>query len=107
MYFMKSGTYQWSRDRVGKAHTWCQDMVRNALSAGMDVVVANTFTTRKEIQPYLDMCKQMNIPYMIVKMVAQFQSIHNVPEETMRKMAERWEDMEGEVIHDPLLSPFW
>lgn len=92
MYFMHNGEYKFNRDKLGAAHEWCQTLVRTMLSVGADVVVSNTFTTLKEMQPYLDMAETFGAEVEMIEVKTQYGSIHNVPEETLEKMKARWQD---------------
>jgi hypothetical protein len=60
------------------------------LIAGIDVIVSNTFTTMKEMRPYIDLANRLGAALDVVEMHSQYGSIHNVPEETMAKMRARW-----------------
>ena len=56
------------------------------------IFVSNTFTTEKEMKPDLEMAEKNN--YQIVSLVVENrhgnESVHNVPEETMTKMRNRF-----------------
>lgn len=93
MYFQRNGSYQWDRRELGEAHSWCKETVKYALDQGMDVVVSNTFTTLREIQPYID----MGYPIEIVKMSKVYGNIHNVPDQIADMMLMRWQDIPEEV----------
>lgn len=56
------------------------------------VIVSNTFTQKWEMQPYLDLCKNLGIEPQIITCKGNFKSVHNVPEATIEKMRQRWED---------------
>ena len=87
----KDGNYNWKPENVRVAHQWCQSQVEQSLKNGFDVIVSNTFTTKKEIQPYIDICNRLNCEYEIILCTGEYQNVHNVPEETLRKMKERFE----------------
>lgn len=74
------------------AHVWCQREAQWALARGHNVVVSNTFTQHWEMKPYLDMAKDFGVRSIVIVCTGKFKSIHNVPEETLRKMKERWEE---------------
>lgn len=97
MFFQRDGKYQYNAARIRDAHIWCQSVTRFALGYGADVVVSNTFTTLKEIEPYLKMTNQT---LEVIKCVGEFGSVHDVPEETLAKMKARWQDFEGETVHE-------
>jgi len=86
-----SGNYNYNPEKVVEAHEWCQRVCMDALNIGAAVIVANTFTRIREMQPYMDMATDLGIPYAIVHVIGNFQNIHGVPEEVIEKMRERWE----------------
>jgi len=96
MYHFQDGKYTYIPEKKVLAHRWCQKTVWAAMKNGMDVCVSNTFTRRGEVQPYLDMAKETGHTVKITKMTGEYPSIHNVPEEIMQKMKDRWVDIEGE-----------
>lgn len=100
MYFIQNGVYQFNPALLYQAHQWCQQFTREAIKQNYAVVVSNTFTTRKEVQPYIDMALELAVPYTIFVCKAQFKNIHNVPEQTLEKMKKRWQDIEGEYVLD-------
>ena len=99
-YFVgKDGKYNFDRTKLHQAHEYCKDRVRKALRSGCDfVAVSNTSTTHKERLPYIEMAKEWDYRVRIkyiggvdeesIKLYAQ-RNIHNVPEESIRRMAER------------------
>jgi predicted kinase len=97
MYFIKDGEYRFDGTRLGAAHGWCQNNVEKVLSGGGKVIVSNTFTTHREVKPYVELCKDLGKKYMIVKCVGKFKNVHNVPEEALNRMRDRWQDMAGEI----------
>jgi predicted kinase len=97
-YHCRDGVYKYNRDNIKAAHEWCQKMALTAMSIGMDVVVSNTFTMKSEMQPYIDMAKKTGHAITIVRMIGSHGSIHDVPDDSMKKMRDRWEIVEGEII---------
>lgn len=95
MYFVGSdGVYRWSPNKVSHAHNWCQEECYRALLDGMDVVVSNTFTTLREIVPYFKMAEALDIVPEIIVANGNYQNEHGVPEETLQKMRDRWQDID-------------
>ena len=92
MFFEKKDGYKFDPEQLGQAHMWCQKIVKHELQMGANVVVSNTFTQRWEMQPYLDMAKEFNVPVDIVVMRGNYKSIHNVPDQAIERMRARWED---------------
>ena len=92
MYFTNEiGEYHFDPLLLSDAHEWCQKMTEDALSNGCNVIVSNTFTTRRELQPYLDMAHNFGIEPNIILMQGDYGSIHGVPDHTIRRMRERFQ----------------
>jgi predicted kinase len=92
-HYNEDGVYDWKPERVAKAHSWCQDKVRRDMEdMFMDIVVSNTFTTEKELKPYLELAAEHG--YKVTSLVVENRhgnsSIHGVPEDTMAKMKNRF-----------------
>lgn len=90
-YFEKDGVYKFTPENLWKAHDTCQYNTFESLRKDENVVVANTFTTKKEIQPYLNIAKEFGATVFIMEATGNFGSIHNVPETSLEKMRQRWE----------------
>lgn len=90
MYFMKEGEYKFDVSKLQKAHWWCEIETRLALKNNYDVVVSNTFTTKKELKAYFEIAKEFGIVPIVIHCQNSFGTIHDVPEETMNKMRARW-----------------
>lgn len=91
MYFVRDGEYKFDVSLLGDAHNWCQSNVKLEILMENDCIVSNTFTTTKEIAPYVKMCKDNGTKYTIITMNGQYGSVHNVPQETMEKMKARFD----------------
>jgi len=87
-FFMDRGAYRFDPAKLSAAHKWCQSMTLDALKEGYDVVVANTFTRRWEMQPYVD----MGFPVQVIVARGNWPNVHGVPAEAIERMRERWED---------------
>lgn len=98
-WFYEDGEYKFDASKLGLAHKWCQDMVKQWLlnsSLGKThyetIVVSNTFTTEKEMKPYLEMAEYYGwrVTSIVVENRHGGKSIHGVPEATMEKMEKRF-----------------
>lgn len=106
MYFEDSeGNYNWDPTKIKDAHQWCQTQVESNLKIGSDVrllgvstnldkiFVANTFTQEWEMRPYYELAEKYG--YMVVSLICENrhegQNVHNVPQETIEKMRQRFE----------------
>ena len=97
MYFVQDGAYRYDSAHIAEAHAWCRNLLRDSSKHGGDVIVANTFTQRREIDGYVLGLKQ---PYRVIHCTANGDSIHSVPVDVLARMAARWEVFTGEVPHD-------
>lgn len=79
------------------AHKATQARATLALDAGLKVIVSNTFSTRKEMQPYFNMADG-NVS--IIRMNASYGSVHEVPDEVIDKMRNRFIDLVAEMRID-------
>lgn len=89
-YHMVDGEYRFDINRLGKAHEYCFTHTSNYLSNGYSVIVSNTFTRSREIRPYLDLATIYKARVMIIECQGEYGSIHNVPEDTMQNMRDRF-----------------
>ncbi len=94
-YFTRTGgEYLYEQENIGKAHLWCQKKCLRALVAGKSVVVANTFTTMREMEVYHMMAEALGVPCRVIEATGQYTNVHGVPEVVVERMKERWEVME-------------
>lgn len=101
-FFVNRGTgeYVFDRDFHEMAHNWnigevfrfCRDF------PNIVCIVANTFTTWKEVAPYRRIARMLDRPMYIVGIRTGHPSIHNVPESVMAVMRGRWERMVEQFI---------
>ncbi len=87
------GKYDFDASKLYAAHTQCQTRVETAMVNKTDrIIVANTFTTDKEMKPYIEMAN--NRGYRLVSLIVENRhgnaSVHNVPEDAMQRMKDRF-----------------
>lgn len=93
-YHVRDGEYNWTPERIGAAHDWCQRKCRRFMKKRISpVVVANTSTTERELKPYYDLARQFGykVYSVIVENRHDGQNIHGVPEKTLEKMVNRFD----------------
>jgi len=81
-------------NEIGGAHGWCRDLVEARMQSGWTLItVANTFTQEWEMKPYIDMAEGYgyNVHSLIVENRHGSSSVHDVPEETIERMRDRFE----------------
>ncbi|OSQ38275.1 ATP-binding protein [Thalassospira mesophila] len=87
------GRYQFNPKKLPAIHARCEQETRTHLDAGNSVIVSNTFSQIWEMQPYLDMAREADIPVQIIECQGQFKSIHDVPARSIENMRNRWENL--------------
>lgn len=79
--------------KLEEAHQWCRDCVEDWMKYDEDIAVHNTFTREWEMKPYYDLAEQYD--YRVFSIIVENRhfgrSIHNVPQETLDKMKNRFD----------------
>jgi len=99
MFFLEGKEYKFNPTKLKDAHAWCQNQVRTSMKnsdskmGDSKIAVANTFTQEWEMQPYIDMAKEYGFTVftLVVENRHGGTNVHNVPEEVIDKMKERFE----------------
>jgi DNA polymerase III delta prime subunit len=94
MFFEQDGKYHYDASRIRDAHSWCQLMTRQALVKRKKVVVSNTFTQLRELEPYRLMTEKVRV----IEARGTWQNQHGVPVEMMERMAQRWEQLPDALL---------
>ena len=95
MFFIDgNGEYKFDGTKIKLAHEWCQDMVyMDMIKEIPKIVVSNTFTQEWEMRPYFELAK--NYGYKVFSVIVENRhggtNQHEVPEEVLTKMCERFE----------------
>jgi uridine kinase len=89
--FWKEDYSDFTFSKLKQAHQWCQAHTFNYLLDTINVVVSNTFTQRWEMESYFDMATKLGINPQIITCYGNFGSVHNVPEDVIIKMKNRFE----------------
>lgn len=103
-FYDEEGNYIFDKSNLHKAHESCINLVEKAMSTGQygmfseyriplqRIVVSNTFTTEKEMYPYYDLAKKYG--YYVFSIIVENrhgnESIHDVPEEAIQRMEDRF-----------------
>lgn len=103
----QDGDYHWDPRLLAQAHRSCQERTFHALDYGNSAIVANTFSTKKEFEPYLRMIDRgggkegRRVAGVSLGVFSLFdaglsdrelaeRNVHGVPEHTIAKMRDRW-----------------
>lgn len=93
----ENGNYNWKPELLPKAHDWCLNTTRKFLQDVYydTVVVHNTFTTQKHLQPYLDLKEglkdvlNLTIHVITVENHHGGVNVHDVPEHALKRQSEQ------------------
>jgi predicted kinase len=101
-YFIdkETGEYNFDFTKIKEAHKFCQDTVESYMKDSLvndqfyrEIAVSNTFTQEWEMRPYFELAK--NYGYKVFSIVVENRhggtNQHEVPEEVLTKMRERFE----------------
>ena len=94
-YFLTENGYEFDGRKIGEAHALCKERTSQCMQAGVPcIAVHNTFTTNKEMLPYLQMAQTHGYTPCVIHMQSHMgDNGHNVPEETIEKMNRRFEKL--------------
>ena len=99
MFFMEGNEYKFNPLKLKDAHAWCQNQVRISMknaNGGMTptrIAVANTFTQEWEMDSYYKLAEEFGFTVfsMIVENRHGGVNTHNVPEDVLESMKNRFE----------------
>ena len=95
MFFIdENGVYNFDFTKIKDAHQWCQSFVKSDMILEYPkIVVSNTFTQEWEMQPYIDMAKEHGYKVFTIVVENRHGGVneHNVPEQVLENMRNRFE----------------
>lgn len=98
-YFMVDGEYKFDASKLKDAHESCRNMVETYMKESLvndqfyrEIAVSNTFTQEWEMKPYYELAKKYG--YVVFSLIVENRhggvNEHNVSEETLMKMENRF-----------------
>jgi len=92
--------YDFNFKRIKEAHAWCFRQTKSWMirTSHSNIAVANTFTELWEMQKYIDLAEELDFDLEVHRLDGGFENTHGVQEETLKKMVDRFEDYEGEIL---------
>lgn len=96
------GQYSFQPKLLQYAHESCQRTFKLLLAnTDINISVCNTFSQYWEIRPYVHICREHRVPYVIIDLFDSGlsdtelagRSVHAVPAAVIAKMRVRWEPM--------------
>jgi predicted kinase len=98
-FYNNEGNYNFDANKLHQAHLDCQRRVEELMKIsdttqyGQEIVVSNTSTTEKELQPYLNLADKYN--YKVVSLIVENRhgnkSVHGVPADKIEQMKNRFQ----------------
>lgn len=93
------GIYHFDASQIADAHEQCQRRARRFLTNRGQVTVANTFSQRWEMEPYIRMAAEEEAELVVIDLfdaglddsALEARNQHGVPVDTIRAMRARWE----------------
>ena len=93
-YMSEDGSYDFKPAQIKEAHTWCQESVALQMAIGTEAIaVHNTFSQNWEMKAYVKLAEQNSYSVFVLECQNKYENIHGVPNETITRMAERWEPL--------------
>lgn len=95
-FMIINGEYKFDFRLLEAAHDWCWSSTVKSLRERNNTIVSNTFTQLWEIDRYLSIPNMLpgeSIDITVVEVRTQFSNIHNVPEDKLKVMATRWQQL--------------
>ena len=98
-YFVKDGVYFFNPLEIPNAHRMCYNNTSDSMVAGRPVVIVSNTSSRKwEFKKYIDLARKYKYKVQVIDVHGEFENIHGVPEETLKKMEERWEPFDRKLL---------
>jgi len=94
-HYNAAGVYDWRPANIGPSHKFCMTKFKEALDNGDPlIVVDNTNTTLKEIEPYVKFAREYDADIEIVRLDIPLEklygrNVHGVPDTTVKAMNDR------------------
>jgi predicted kinase len=88
------GVYEFDPAELANAHAECFSSVEFDMEVDVPkIAVANTFSQSWEAEPYFKLAKKYGYSPFVIECQNSFENVHEVPQETIDAMRERWENL--------------
>ncbi|MDJ0579665.1 ATP-binding protein [Crocosphaera sp.] len=81
-----------------QSHLWSIQETEKLLKSGANVSVANTFSRKRYLSPYVELGKKYNYRVSIIHCEGNYGSVHNVPEEVRQRQLGTFEALETDGL---------
>lgn len=96
LLYDENGTYKFDPALHGARHKRTQAKAASLLAKGLSVICANTNIHNWECKPYVAAAVALGVPVEFVRCNGKFANVHGVPDEKVREMRSRMEDLSVE-----------
>lgn len=90
-FFMVDGEYRFNHKMLFMAHRECQKKADNLMRNGENLIVSNTNIKSRDRNLYFQFAKEYGYKVVFIHLSSQFKSVHNVPEEVVKRMRDSYE----------------
>ncbi len=92
-YFLTDEGYNFDPTKLGEAHQQCFELCKMLMETGTSrIAVSNTSSRHWEYAPYLALAMEMGYQVVEITLTGEiFNNTHNVPNDTIEAMKQRWE----------------
>lgn len=90
--------YIWTPERLDKAINWVRAMFQINVQYGNDINLVGVFTREKNFRHHIEFAEKNGYKVEVIRCTADYGNIHNVPQESLDRMARTLEPFEGEII---------
>ena len=103
-YFGHGNNYNFNASKLGAAHYQCFELFQAAVNSGKpNIVLDNTNTMLKEFKRYIEYAEKHGYKVNVVRLVvdpkvAAKRNVHNVPQDKVQAMQDRFVDYPGETL---------
>jgi len=98
-WIRRDGVYDFNPKLIKNAHEFCFKTLEDwMLNYGFSIIVSNTFTQIWEMQKYVDFAEEHGFELRVFRCTGEYKNTHDVPEKTVQKMRDRFEDFEEEIL---------
>jgi predicted kinase len=88
------GVYEFDPAELSNAHAECFSSVEFDMESEVPIIaVANTFSQKWETEPYFKVAKKYGYSPFVIECQNTFENVHEVPQETINAMKNRWESL--------------
>lgn len=85
-WMAQKGEYKFDHTKLAYCHNQCQTNAGRALFDGHSVIVSNTTLRRRDLDIYLIIAEKYKVPVRVIKMMTQYKSVHDVPDDAIERM---------------------